>query len=182
MRPPATRTVRGGKRAAQRTLNEMVTEADVSAGMLAAGSVHAQSGSDCPTLPAGSPLAWEKLDGAGYTFCKAIRTDGHQVLAVMIAGESPFRARRSNRMQQAVIDGSETWWYRGDVDSSTGVEVRETLVEIDRRRVAHISLRATGEDDLSQAMSFAESQADVDEVILVTGSFYTVGPALEALQ
>ncbi|HLU06399.1 MAG TPA: folylpolyglutamate synthase/dihydrofolate synthase family protein [Woeseiaceae bacterium] len=37
-------------------------------------------------------------------------------------------------------------------------------------------------DDLSQAMSFAESQADVDEVILVTGSFYTVGPALEALQ
>lgn len=125
--------------------------------LLAMGVAQAQSSGSCPTLPASSGLAWEKLDGDGYTFCKAIRTDGHQVLAVMIAGESPFRARRSNRMQQAVIDGSETWWYRGDVDSSTGVEVRETLVEVDRRRVAHISLRATGEDDLSQAMALAET-------------------------
>ena len=37
-------------------------------------------------------------------------------------------------------------------------------------------------DDLAQAMAFAEGQAENDGIILVTGSFYTVGPALEALQ
>lgn len=36
-------------------------------------------------------------------------------------------------------------------------------------------------DDLSEAMKFA-GQAEDDGIILVTGSFYTVGPALEALQ
>ena len=37
-------------------------------------------------------------------------------------------------------------------------------------------------DDLSQAIRFAGKQAEEDETVLVTGSFYTVGPALEALQ
>lgn len=134
------------------------TTALATAILLAAGSVHAQSGSDCPTLPAGSPLAWEKLDGAGYTFCKAIRdSDGHQVLAVMITGEAPFRPRRGNRTGEAVIDGSPSWWYRSEVSGMVGVEVRETLVELDRDHVAHISLRARSEEDLAQAMSLAES-------------------------
>lgn len=125
--------------------------------LLAAGSVHAQSGIDCPTLPAGSALAWEKLDGAGYTFCRAIRdSDGQQVLAVMITSEAPFRPRRGNRTSEAWIDGAENWWYRSEV-SMPGVEVRETLVELDRKHVAHISLRGGSEQDLSQAMSLAES-------------------------
>lgn len=126
--------------------------------LLAAGSVHAQSGSDCPTLPAGSELTWEKLDGAGYTFCKAIRdSDGHQMLAVMITTETPFRPRRGNRAEAARIDGSQNWWYRSEVSGMVGVEVRETLVELDRSHVAHVSLRGRSEAELSQAMSLAES-------------------------
>jgi dihydrofolate synthase/folylpolyglutamate synthase len=37
-------------------------------------------------------------------------------------------------------------------------------------------------DDISQAMQIAESRAGKDDLILVTGSFFTVGPALEWLQ
>ena len=49
--------------------------------------------------------------------------------------------------------------------------------------IAHLSNKpCLVADDLSQAMSFAEKQAEEDEIILVTGSFYTVGPALEALR
>ncbi|NLA68414.1 MAG: hypothetical protein GX856_09275 [Gammaproteobacteria bacterium] len=126
--------------------------------LAAAGSVHAQSGIDCPTLPAGSGLAWEKLDGSDYTFCKAIRdADGRQMLAVMITREAPFRPRRADRSEEAVIDGTRTWWYRGELSGTGGLEVREALVELDRRHVAHISLRAVNEEELSLAMSLAET-------------------------
>lgn len=123
-----------------------------------AGSALAQSASDCPTLPANSGLAWEKLDGKGYTFCKALRdSDGRQVLAVMITGEAPFRPRRANRSHEAVIDGNQTWWYRGELADTVGVEVREALLELGRDHVAHISLRSGDAQELSQAMALAES-------------------------
>lgn len=125
--------------------------------LLVAGAAHAQSVGTCPTLPANSGLAWDTLDGNDYTFCKAIRdSDGRQVLAVMITTDSTFRPRRPNRLQEARIDGSETWWYRGELSGSTGTEVREAQVEIDRRHVAHISLRGASEEELSHAMSLAE--------------------------
>lgn len=124
----------------------------------AAGAAHAQSASDCPTLPPGSALVWEKLDGKGYTFCKAIRdSDGRQVLAVMITGEAPFRPRRADRIQEGVIDGNPTWWYRSELSGTVGVEVREALLELGRHHVAHISLRGGDEEELSQAMRLAES-------------------------
>lgn len=128
------------------------------AALLLAGAANAQSVSTCPTLPANSGLAWETLSGADYTFCKAIRDeDGHQVLAVMITGEAPFRPSRSRRVQEAWIDGQKNWWYRGELSGTTSVEVRETLVELDRRHVAHISLRGRSEEELAQAMSLAEA-------------------------
>lgn len=132
----------------------------LAAGLLlaAAASVHAQSTIDCPALPPGTGLAWEKLDGDGYTFCKAIRdSDGRQMLAVMITREAPFRPRRANRAAEGVIDGNRTWWYRSELSGSTGLEVRETLLELDRGHVAHISARAGSEEELAQAMSLAET-------------------------
>ena len=126
--------------------------------LLVAGGAHAQSPGRCPTLPANSGMAWETLDGDGYTFCKAIRdSDGQQMLAVMITGDAPFRPRRANRVRETRIDGSENWWYRGELSGTTGVEVREALVELDPKHVAHISLRGKSEDELAQAMSLAEA-------------------------
>lgn len=126
--------------------------------LLAAGTVQAQSTSECPTLPPNSGIAWERLSGSDYTFCKAIRdSDSHQVLAVMITTEAPFRPRRADRTEASLIDGSRTWWYRSELSGTVGLEVRETLIELDRDHVAHISLRATSTEDLSQAMLLAEA-------------------------
>lgn len=126
--------------------------------LLAAGSVQAQSGSECPTLPPASGMSWEKLAGSDYTFCKAIRdSDSQQLLAVMITGEAPFRPRRSNRTEETTIDGNPTWWYRSELSGTVGLEVRETLIELDHDHVAHISLRATNGDDLLQGMDLAEA-------------------------
>lgn len=133
--------------------------------LLAAGAAQAQSGADCPSLPPGSGVGWERLDGNGYTFCKAIRdSDGHQVLAVMITGEAPFRPRRGDRAREAVIDGNQTWWYRAEL-SGGQMEVRETLVELGRDHVAHLSVRAGSDDELELSMSLAE-QLRFDDVRL----------------
>jgi len=126
--------------------------------LLVAGSAYAQSTARCPALPANSGLSWERMDGSGYTFCKAIReADGHQVLAVMITRDAPFRPRRGNRVEEVWIDGAENWWYRSELSGSSGVEVRETLVELDRDHVAHISLRASNDEELTTSKSLAEA-------------------------
>lgn len=138
------------------------------AALLVAGAAQAQSVGTCPTLPANSGLSWETLAGADYTFCKAISHDsGAQVLAVMITTGSTFRPRRSDRLREARIDGTETWWYRGELSGGAGTEVRETLVEVDRRHVAHISLRGASDEELSHAMSLAEALS-FDDVRLST--------------
>src|SRR3546814_11121656 len=78
------------------------------------------------------------------SFCKALRDSGEEVFAVMISADSPFDPRRSNRDEETVIDGHETHWYRGEIASAPDAQVRETLIELDDGRVAHISLREIG--------------------------------------
>lgn len=125
--------------------------------LLSAGMVHAQSTADCPTLPADSGLAWDRLDSADFTFCKAIRDgDARQVFAVMIAEDSPFRPNRGNRAEETVIDGREAHWYRGELAGNPDMLVRETLIELDSDRVAHISFRAATEEELAQAIRAVE--------------------------
>src|SRR3546814_6182561 len=66
--------------------------------------------------------------------------------------DSPFDPRRSNRGEETVIDGHETHWYRGEIASAPDAQVRETLIELDDGRVAHISLRAASEAELADAL------------------------------
>ncbi len=126
--------------------------------LLAAGTAQAQSAGECPLLPIDSNLTWQKLNGPDFTFCKAIRsTDSAEIFAVTITKDSPFQPRRSDRAEKTVIDGHEGHWYRGEIASAPDMEVRETLVELDDGRVAHISMRATSEDELANAQKRAES-------------------------
>src|SRR3546814_5580830 len=74
----------------------------------------------------------------------------------MIATDSPFDPRRSNRGEETVIDGHETHWYRGEIASAPDAQVRETLIELDDGRVAHISLRAASEAELADALQQAQ--------------------------
>lgn len=126
--------------------------------LLAAGAAQAQSAGECPLLPIDSDLTWQKLNGPDFTFCKAIRaSDNAEILAVTISRDSPFRPIRSNRGEKTVIDGHEVRWYRGEIASAPELKVRETLIELDDGRVAHISMRAASEEELVAAQKRAES-------------------------
>lgn len=118
-----------------------------------AGAAHAQALPDCPALPADGGLEWDRLDGPGFTFCKAIRTtDGSQAFAVMLGSESPFKPVRSKRAEEGVIDGRAVRWYSGEIAANPGAIVRETLVELDRNQVAHVTLRASSEEQKDAAL------------------------------
>lgn len=125
--------------------------------LLAAGVAQAQSAAECPVLPGDSNLTWTAMAGPDFVFCKAIRDGGDEVFAVMISKDSPFDPRRSDRAEEAVIDGHEMRWYRGEIASAPDAEVRETLIELDDGRVAHISLRANSEAELANALADAQS-------------------------
>lgn len=118
----------------------------------------AQDGLPCPSLPAGSGLAWERLEGPDFTFCKAVATGGGEpVFSVMLGRESGFKPRRGDRVEEARVDGHAVHWYRGELSGASRVEVRETVVEIAPDRVAHISLRAADAESAANAMRQAEA-------------------------
>ena len=125
--------------------------------LLSPSLASAQAQRDCPLLPADAGAAWERLDTADFTFCKAIRaSDGRQVFAVMLAGRSPFRPERSDRAETAMIDGRDSQWYRTEVAGMPGLRVRETLLQLDRDHVAHISVRADSDAALAEALRTVE--------------------------
>src|SRR3546814_5925204 len=78
----------------------------------------------------------------------------------MIPADSPFDTRRSNRGEETVIDGHETHWYRGEIASAPDAQVRETLIELDDGRVAHLSLRAASEAELADALQQAQMRSE----------------------
>ena len=125
--------------------------------LLAAGAAQAQSAGECPLLPGDSGLSWKAVTGDDFVFCKALRDGGEEVFAVMISKDSPFDPRRSNRAEEATIDGHEARWYRGEIASAPDAKVRETLIELEDGRVAHISLRAASEAELADALQQAQT-------------------------
>ena len=125
--------------------------------LLAAGTAQAQAASECPLLPGDAALSWSAMTGDDFVFCKALRDNGDEVFAVMISNDSPFNPRRADRAEEAVIDGHEMHWYRAEIASAPDTEVREALIELDDGRVAHISLRASSEAELADALGQAQA-------------------------
>ncbi|MCW5579940.1 MAG: hypothetical protein KIS72_01160 [Luteimonas sp.] len=117
----------------------------------------AQSASRCPELPANSGLTWEAMDGPDFLYCKAIPdTGGEQAFSVMLREDPTFRPKRSLRAEEAMIDGHEVRWYRGDVATQPDLIIRETLVELPDKRTAHIMLRAHSEEQRADSQRIAE--------------------------
>lgn len=126
--------------------------------LLVAGAAHAQSAGECPLLPGESGMTWKTLVGQDFVFCKAIRdSDSAEIFAVTIAKESPFEPRRVDRAEETTIDGHAGYWYRSEIASAPDAQVRETLVELDDGRVAHISLHAASEAELANVLKEAEA-------------------------
>jgi hypothetical protein len=115
----------------------------------------AQAGS-CPELPAGSGLAWQMSEGAGFLYCRAMReADGSQAFSVMLRSESPMRERKSLREEHGEIDGHEVRWYRGEIADQSAI-VRETAIELEDDLFAHVVLRADSAEQLSESRRLAE--------------------------
>ncbi len=119
--------------------------------LLAAPAVQAQDVLGCPQLPASTDLIWEHRGTAGSDFCRALRVDGTEAFGMYISAEPSFDPKRRNREEEGLIDGREVQWYRAELVTKPDIEARETLVELDDGRVAHIWLQARSGDQLDRA-------------------------------
>ena len=124
-----------------------------------AGGAQAQSQSNaaCPQLAAESGLAWQHKATADSDLCRALRSDGTEAFGLYIANETPFKPSRSNRAEQATIDGHEITWYRSELAAQPGVEARETRLQLDDGRVAHVWIQATTAAQLSEALQHTQA-------------------------
>lgn len=116
----------------------------VSASLLLAipAQAQAQESTACPRLPADADLTWEHRGTGSSDFCRALRADGTEAFGLYIATESPFEPNRRNREEVGTVDGRDIHWYRAELATKPDIQARETLIELDDGRVAHIWLQA----------------------------------------
>ena len=117
--------------------------------LLFSGMAKAQASSPCPQLPASAGLDWEFSTGPDFVFCRALRADDSQAFGVYLGKDSPFEPKRKNRTETGTIDGQPVYWYRTEVATRANVEMRETLVELDNDRIAHIWFQANTSEQLA---------------------------------
>jgi hypothetical protein len=150
----------------------------LAAGLLLAGTVHAQDATTqpangtapveaapavapapvpCPQLPANAGLAWEYHAAGDADLCRALRADGSEAFGLYVSAEPTFEPLRSNREEEGRIDGQEMYWYRAELAAQPGVEARETLLALPDGRSAHIWVQARGEDALAASLQLAQS-------------------------
>ena len=111
----------------------------------------------CPQLPADSGLTWEHKATANSDFCRALRPDGSEAFGLYIASKTPFKPKRSDRAEQASIDGHDVTWYRSELAFNPGVEARETSLELVDGRIVHIWLQAQKPGQLGEALQQAQA-------------------------
>lgn len=124
--------------------------------LAAASTAHAQSTQACPQLPADSELSWSQRGNDAFLICSAVDADGTEVFGMSLSADSAFQPRRSNREERGVVAGQDIRWYRAEVGAQPDILVRETLVELDRNRVAHIWMRTRSQEELQRTMVLVE--------------------------
>lgn len=128
--------------------------------LVAGAQVQAQTQPEnaaCPQLSADSGLTWQHKAAGKSDFCRALRADGSEAFGLYIASDTPFKPSRSNREEQASIDGHNVTWYRSEIASQPGIEARETLLELVDGRVAHVWIQAKSAEELSQSLRQAQA-------------------------
>lgn len=124
--------------------------------LLLSGTARAQSAMGCPRLPASTGLKWESSTGPDFVFCRALRADGSQAFGVYLGEDSPFEPKRRNRTETDTIDGQSVYWYRSEVATRPDIEVRETLLELDDGREAHIFFEAAPGEPLANTFRMVQ--------------------------
>ena len=118
-----------------------------------AGFAQAQSTAACPALPADSGLTWETKMAGDTQFCRALRADGSEAFGLYIATHTAFKPGRSNRAEEARIDGRATYWYRSELAAQPDLQARETVISLPDGRVAYLWIQARSAQELSSAMA-----------------------------
>lgn len=120
---------------------------------------HAQdAASPCPALPsAAGDLIWTDMQAGDLHLCRAIDAEGREAFAVTISRDTPFRPQRGLREEQGRFAGDTLWWYRSEIAGRPDELVRETLLEIDRNRVAHVVIRTDDATALKQYQNVVEN-------------------------
>jgi len=149
----------------------------LAAGLLLAGTVHAQDAANqattaapapveaavapapvpCPQLPADAGLTWEYHATGDSDLCRALRADGSEAFGLYISPNPNFEPQRSNREEEGRIDGQEMYWYRAELAAQPGVQARETVLALPDGRSAHIWVQAPGEEALATSLQLAQS-------------------------
>lgn len=125
-----------------------------------AGTVTAQGTTDsaptaaqCPALPdeIASSLRWDAMRISGMLFCRATAADsGEEAFALTFTRESPFRPRRNQRAEPGVFNGTDLYWYRGELATNPNALIRETLIELEEDQLVHIVIQAKDPETLSR--------------------------------
>lgn len=119
--------------------------------LLAASVAQAQDVPGCPQLPADTGLIWEHRGTADADFCRALRADGSEAFGLYISAEASFDPKRDNREENDLVDGRPVQWYRAELVTKPDIEARETLIQLDDGRVAHLWLQARSGEQLDKA-------------------------------
>lgn len=129
------------------------------AALAAAPLAHAQeAASPCPALPAAAAdLVWTDMQAGTLHLCRAIDAQGREAFAVTISRDSPFKPQRGLREEAGRFGGETLWWYRSEIAGRPDELVRETLLEIDRNRVAHVVIRTESPAELKQYQNVVEN-------------------------
>lgn len=129
------------------------------AALATAPLAHAQdAASPCPALPtAAADLVWTDMQAGTLHLCRAIDAQGREAFAVTISRDSPFKPQRVLREESGSFGGETLWWYRSEIAGRPDELVRETLLEIDRNRVAHVVIRTRDAAELKQYQNVVEN-------------------------
>lgn len=134
---------------------------------LTSAIAHADSG-HCPSLPNEAALQWRELLGQGYLACKAIATDGHEVLGLMLSEQSPdLKFSAKQRAERGTIDHTSVQWYQPNLGTQWAEAAklrRVTVVKFSRHRYAQIWINAQSPEELTATENLVTSLSVEDAI------------------
>lgn len=129
--------------------------------LLVSPTVQAQQALECPNLPAGSRLHWEKQSQSDFIVCKGTTEDGRAVLNMMFSGRDPnLKLIRSLRAEKGQFNGESLYWHQLDLGGRDipGLESRRiTVVRFDKNSYAQIWIDAADAAELGTLQALTQN-------------------------
>lgn len=121
------------------------------------GTAMAQQSPSCPTLPPAAGLEWKQLAGADYLSCKAITSEGREVLGVMLTARDPgLSLPRDRREEKGQLADEDFYWYRPDLGGRELVNRRVAVISLGKKRYAQVWIDAGDNQELGTLQSLAQ--------------------------